>query len=277
MVEHLPPQQPPGIYKWFQELMVSGKELIEEAIWVISLPLLGLLTAPFYLALGLIEKSCCGKLRHKRFWPGDLSYEILADDADGDRYDYPSVTNLAWHPYENIVSFTTSDGELFIYANFVSNNFSKLLEKPLQPAPFIHDPLSKTSGNESKIVSNGYKGAAEIRHRRRGTPDTLDDLLGPDSEMEGDDFVSDDDGAGYLDRLNVNGKRDNDHLDRIDGFNSKRIADHQAWKPRLHQPFQPGSTPWRGQRRYLCKQNLYAPIYNANLARPQLDRICMDS
>lgn len=171
-----------------------------------------------------------------------------------DRYDYPNVTNLAWHPYEKIVSFTTSDGELFIYADFLENTLSRLLEKPLQSAPFIHDPLSETSGNENRLLTNGHKGATEARHRRRGTPDTLDDLLGPDSELDGDDFVSDDDGAGYLDGLNVNGKRNNDHLDPLDGFTSKRAAGHQAWKPRIHQSFQPGSTPWRGQRRYLCTQ-----------------------
>lgn len=182
----------------------------------------------------------------------------FADDADWNRYDYPNVINLAWHPYENIVSFTTSDGELFIYADFVSNALSLFLEKALQPAPFIHDPLAENPGNESKLVSNGYKGAAEARHKRRGTPDTLDDLLGPDSEVDGDDFVSDDDGAGYLDGLNANGKRNNDHLDPINGLNSKRVAGYQAWQPRLHQPFQSGSTPWRGQRRYLCKRGFYS-------------------
>ncbi|MCJ1260637.1 hypothetical protein MMC22_000499 [Lobaria immixta] len=168
------------------------------------------------------------------------------------RYDYSNVANLAWHPYENIVSFTTSDGELFIYADFISADASQLLEKPLQPAPFIHDALSETSGNARKVVSNGYKETTEARKRLRGTPDTLDDILGPDLDPDVDDFVSDDDGAGYIDEVNGNGKRSNGHLDPIDGFNYKKTAVHQAWKPRLHQPFQPGSTPWRGNRRYLC-------------------------
>lgn len=150
------------------------------------------------------------------------------------------------------MSFTTLDGELFIYADFISADASHLLEKPLQPAPFIHDELSETSGNERKIVSNGYKDTSEARQRRRGTPDTLDDILGPDLDADEDDFVSDDDGAGYLDGINGNGKRSNSHLDPIDGFSSKRITNHQVWKPRLHEPFQPGSTPWRGNRRYLC-------------------------
>lgn len=114
----------------------------------------------------------------------------------------------------------------------------------MQPAPFIHDPLAEGQ--------NGLKDTAVVRGRRRGTPDSLDEILGPDLGADEDDFVSDDDGAGYLDSaLNGHGKRSNAHLDPIDGYSSKRTA--QSWEPRIHQPFQPGSTPWRGNRRYLCK------------------------
>ena len=61
------------------------------------------------------------------------------------------------------MSFTTSDGELFIYADFILTDASRLLEKPLQPSPFIHDALSETSGNARKVVSNGYKDATVAR------------------------------------------------------------------------------------------------------------------
>ncbi|MCJ1224222.1 hypothetical protein MMC12_000866 [Toensbergia leucococca] len=167
------------------------------------------------------------------------------------RYDYPNVINVAWHSHENILSFTTSDGELYIHTNFVSSEFTSLLEKTLQPAPFIHDPLAETSGNARKAVINGSKDPLEVRGKRRGTPDSLDDILGPDPDDE-DNFVSDDDGAGYADGVNGYGKRSNDHLDAIDGFDTKRRSTYNAWQPRLHQSFQPGSTPWRGNRRYLC-------------------------
>lgn len=169
------------------------------------------------------------------------------------RYDHPNVINLAWHSHENIISFTTSDGELFIYPNFVPTEHAPLLEHTLQPAPFIHDPLAETSGNARKPLTNGSKYISDNRGRRRGTPDSLDDILGPDLVGDEDDFVEDDDGAGYLDNVNGYGKRDNTHLDAIDGYGTKRRATYQAWQPRLHAPFQPGSTPWRGNRRYLCK------------------------
>jgi len=71
-----------------------------------------------------------------------------------------------------------------------------------------------------------------------------------------DDFIIDDDGAGYVEEVNGHGKRSNGHLDEFDGPDYKRRATHDLWRPRLHLPFQPGSTPWRGNRRYLCQSPL---------------------
>lgn len=177
-----------------------------------------------------------------------------------------------------MASFTTSDGEVYIYADFVPSEFLPLLKQPRQPAPFIHDPLAETSGNARKPTTNGVKDALDIRSRRRGTPDSLDDIFG--SEGEGgdeDDFVVDDDGAGYALGLNGFGKRTSDHLDDIAGLDPKRRPTYQAWSPRLHRPFQPGSTPWRGNRRYLCKSSRPCVVPVANSTRPQHDRIRMDS
>ena len=171
---------------------------------------------------------------------------------------------MAWHPTRNIVSFVTSDGELYIYEGFLQPDTFTLLQKPMKPSPYIRDPLAEVSGNASKAITNGFKDTSESRAKRRGkdtsesrakrrgTPDSLDDILGPELGDE-DDFVSDDDGAGYLDDVNGFGKRSNGHLDSIDRFDSKRRAIGQGWQPRLHESFQPGSTPWRGNRRYLCE------------------------
>jgi chromosome transmission fidelity protein 4 len=162
------------------------------------------------------------------------------------RYEYSNVVSLAWHPTENILSFTNSGGELFIYTDFVPTEHLSLLGKPLQPAPFIHE-------------TNGWKPPATTivdrsRHAqgRRGTPDSLDDILGSDIMQDEDDFIIDDDGAGYVEEVNGYGKRGNGHLVGLDGPDYKRRATHDLWRPRLHLPMQPGSTPWRGNRRYLC-------------------------
>lgn len=60
------------------------------------------------------------------------------------------------------------------------------------------------------------------------------------------------DGAGYAEVPNDFGKRPGRTLD---GPLPKRPARHNsnnAWQPQVHVAFQPGSTPWKGNRRYLC-------------------------
>jgi chromosome transmission fidelity protein 4 len=159
-------------------------------------------------------------------------------------YDYANVMDLDWHPTKNLLSFTNTDGEVYIFNDFVPAEHANLVKLGPQPAPFIHDPLSEISANARRQVTNGHK---EVPHRaRRGS---LDSLLGSDLMGDEDDFVVDDDGAGYALDLNGNGKRPNGDIDPYGGP-VKRLA--PAWEPQYHQSFQPGSTPWRGDRKYLC-------------------------
>jgi chromosome transmission fidelity protein 4 len=164
-------------------------------------------------------------------------------------YDYANVTDVAWHPTKNIVSFTNSEGQVYIYTDFLSVDHTQLLKLPLQPAPFIHDPLSEISANARRLATNGVE---DVPHRgpRQGTPDNVSDILGSDIMGDEDDFVIDDDGAGYALELNGNGKRPLGDLGAYSNPLSKRSA--QSWEPQLHKSFQPGSTPWRGNRKYLC-------------------------
>jgi chromosome transmission fidelity protein 4 len=161
-------------------------------------------------------------------------------------YDYANVMDLAWHPNKNLLSFTNTDGEVYIFNDFVPAEQAHLLQLGPQPSPFIHDPFSEISANVRRPITNGHKG---VPHRgvRRGTPDSLADMLGSVMGDE-DDFVVDDDGGGYA--LNTNGKRVNGDIDPFAGPLTKRRT--QAWEPEYHESFQPGATPWRGDRKYLC-------------------------
>lgn len=165
-------------------------------------------------------------------------------------YDDVRATVLAvqWHPTENILSYSNNDGELYIHTDFVPSEHLPLLAKDLQPAPLIHDPLSGASGNARRPLANDLKNGLTGRKARRGTPDSLDEILGEDGYAE-DNFVEDDDGNGYAEEVvtNGNGKRTNGHLPI-----SYPSAKRPAWSPQIHEPFQSGSTPWRGNRRYLC-------------------------
>jgi len=82
----------------------------------------------------------------------------------------------------------------------------------------------------------------------------LDDILPDDvsdADVDGDGFVEDDDGLGYAEDSGAHRKRGSDQLEQLDIQPTKRRA-YGEWQPRIHQSFQPGSTPWRGNRKYLC-------------------------
>ncbi|KAG9241449.1 WD40-repeat-containing domain protein [Calycina marina] len=187
--------------------------------------------------------ATAGKDRQVLLWESNTQ-KIIA------KYDYANVIDIAWHPIKNIISFTTSDGEVFIYPDFVPADNTFLVKMSIQPAPFIHDPLSELSKNIRRPATINQK---EVPYRggRQGTPDSVGVLLGDVMDDDEDDFVVDDDGAGYALGLNVNGKRPNGDIDPFDGPLSKR---HNAlsWEPTYHESFQPGATPWRGNRKYLC-------------------------
>lgn len=153
------------------------------------------------------------------------------------RQEYANVMDIAWHPTNNIVSFTTTDGEVYICPDFIPSQFGMLLRLPRQPAPFIHDPLAEANG----------AGRRPDRALRDGSPDSLD-LSGDEGGIFGDedDFVVDDDGAGYT--LPTGRKRPHDG-DTSGEPPHKRGG---SFRPKYHEAFQPGSTPWRGNRKYLC-------------------------
>lgn len=161
-----------------------------------------------------------------------------------------TILSMAWHPTENILSYTNIDGQLYTHTGFVPQEHTHILEKSIQSAPFFHDPSEGRSNAPTTNVANGTKHVLPERRQRAGTPESLDDILDLEDE-DMDDFVIDDDGAGYAPPVNGHGKRTNGHLDPLESI-SKRRAQTSSFQPRIHEPFQPGGTPWRANRRLLC-------------------------
>lgn len=151
-----------------------------------------------------------------------------------------------------------------MHTDIVPSEHIPLLGKSLQPAPFIHDPLAEISGNRRRPAERLVKDGSPKRTTRRGTPDSLDDILGPDGMSDVDDFVvNDEDGTGYEGEVNEFGKRTSSHLDAEGMPGLKRRATQSSWQLRTHESFQPGSTPWRGNRRYLCL-NLIGSVWTVD-------------
>ncbi|PSR93636.1 WD40-repeat-containing domain protein [Coniella lustricola] len=159
------------------------------------------------------------------------------------RYEYPDVMDIAWHPTNNLLSFTTTSGEVFICPDFISDQFSGLLRLPKQPAPFIHDPLAGASASARRLQANGLNSRPPPA--RTDLTDDLDSLLDDGFGEEDDGFVVDDDGAGYT----AGRKR---AAEDDDLFNNQPTKRANLLRPQYHEAFQPGATPWRGNRKYLC-------------------------
>jgi len=158
------------------------------------------------------------------------------------------VSSISWHPTENLVAYATHGGELYIHTDILPTNSTHLLEKTLESAPFRGQALSETTSN----VNNARADLLDKPNgrQRAATPDSLDEIFGADRpDDDADGFIDDDDGAGYAEHVNGNGKRSGGDLELT---SAKRVASSRQWQPQIHTPFQPSSTPWRGNRRYLC-------------------------
>lgn len=160
------------------------------------------------------------------------------------RHDFSNVIGLAWHPTKNILSFSTTDGEVYIYPDVLPDQYISLLKLPKQHAPFIHDPLSEISANRRPAPVNGHTKHDIPTRPRRESLGSLDSFLGDGDDEDGDDFVVDDDGAGYT----VGGQK---RQREEDGY-GEPMGKRRHLEAQYHEAFQPGSTPWRGNRKYLC-------------------------
>jgi chromosome transmission fidelity protein 4 len=133
---------------------------------------------------------------------------------------------LAWHPTTNTLSFTTSQGQLYRWKDCIPANYPAAYGS-VKRAPTLHSRAISTDTSLSRSPS--------ILSRAPDDPFADED----------DDFVVDDDGAGYVPShlRKRHGEWDENSISKRGRMDTFRI--------KLHEPFQSGSTPWRGNRRYL--------------------------
>ncbi|KAL9109577.1 MAG: hypothetical protein Q9227_005757 [Pyrenula ochraceoflavens] len=172
------------------------------------------------------------------------------------KFRYEKVMQISWHPTENILSWTNALGQASITPDFLDAELEEILKGPKQASPLHHDPLKEISGNARRPVPITDRTKAAGATRREGFV-ALDDEI--DMGLEDDSWIEDDDGGGYTNGINGNGKRTGDDL--VNGH-SKRMRD-AVWRSEPHQSFQPGETGWRGGKRYLC-MNLIGNVWTVN-------------
>ena len=176
-----------------------------------------------------MEKCTSGKPKIR---PSSLRTPLLRLPLK-DRYTAFNVIALAWHPTSNTLSFTTSQGQLYRWKECIPQTHPSS-HGTLKKAPtknHIHTNSSETSLSRSpSILSRTHNDYFE--------------------DEEDDDFVVDDDGAGYVPAHNR--KRNAEWDDDLFSRNKRGRNEYSSgFRVKPHEPFQSGSTPWRGNRRYL--------------------------
>ncbi|KAK9465491.1 WD40-repeat-containing domain protein [Lipomyces arxii] len=155
------------------------------------------------------------------------------------KHDHNSPTCVRWHPNKNVLSFTTDKGLLYTLPNIIPASLDPPFGRSIYPAPLIVDPDA---------------GGFPVREKANRSLLHADDVDLSDTDER--NWIEDDDGAGYIPDLIA----DEDSLGGSPGlrkrpFGSRVPRDAGSKRQslaRYHEPFQPGSTPWKNERRYLA-------------------------
>ncbi|KAK9447754.1 WD40-repeat-containing domain protein [Limtongia smithiae] len=175
-----------------------------------------------------------------------------------ERYSYRNVIALAWHPARNVLSFTTSLGQLYTLSNAVPANAGGALPygRTIHASPLIDDKAGVAGAS-----------AAGVNVRMGESSDDEDILERVATGADGENWIVDDDGAGYklpdlvrdYDEFDdgsseIAGHKRRRTLGNI-GFGGKRQL-REALQQLQHAAFQPGSTPWQDGRRILAMNSV---------------------
>jgi chromosome transmission fidelity protein 4 len=143
---------------------------------------------------------------------------------------------IAWHPNANTLSVTTKHGALFTVRAAVPQDL---------PLPFGRDISSV--GPTAGETNGNNNGPAKVNNISPSKRKELEDEIDRELGLDGDAWLEDDDGAGYAE------PGPDEYVDHRGSVVKKPRIDDVV---ELQAPFQTGSTPWRGSKRYLCVNSL---------------------
>ncbi|KAK9352232.1 WD40-repeat-containing domain protein [Lipomyces doorenjongii] len=175
-----------------------------------------------------------------------------------DKHSYKNVLSVQWHPTQNSLSFTTNQGQMYTLPNVIPAKLDPPVGKSIYPAPLIRDPDAGAAVRLRQITGDSDTSGLGKPYARIPLASDRELEYGI-SDIDERNWIEDDDGAGYIPDL----VPDNDSLDSpgrgrkrahgsVEDFASNKRRFVSIMKKMQHEPFQPGSTPWRNGRRYLA-------------------------
>ncbi|KAG0795344.1 hypothetical protein G6F22_005140 [Rhizopus arrhizus] len=198
-----------------------------------------------------------------------------------------SITEIAWHPEENQLVFANENGEIMYWDEVIPEGNSNYphpakirrntqidsletqSQDPYSLEPSSLDPRLLESRATNNANEHFFDTMADDEDGEDLRSEENDDIDMMDAE---DDFVIDDDGAGYAETPEERQRMQALHQQRL---NLSRMGGNQYQRPVVFDPpsaFQPGETPYNkdkdnrgfdpmeGERRYLC-YNLVGAMY----------------
>ncbi|KAI9249000.1 WD40-repeat-containing domain protein [Sporodiniella umbellata] len=183
------------------------------------------------------------------------------------------ITEIAWSPVENQLVFANETGEVFYWDKVIPESNSNLphpsrirqnIQKELLEAQ-SQDPYSLEQKSLEPLSNSRFLDTIASDEDGEDLQSEGDDVDMIDAE---DDFVIDDDGAGYTESMKEQERLQNLHQQRMN-MNASRTSAPQSVVFNSPSTFQPGETPYNkenriepkeGERRYLCF-NLVGAIY----------------
>ncbi|PIA13071.1 hypothetical protein COEREDRAFT_78273 [Coemansia reversa NRRL 1564] len=146
------------------------------------------------------------------------------------------LCQVDWNPCGNMLAFTDNSGALYVWDDVVpveQGHAAPYEQQTSERGTLERQPFADKT-EESKLASDLFDDTAGVDGAAEGDMD-VDDVDDDDNIVDAgdglDDFVVDDDGAGYAEQ----------HVPRW-----AVVGDLQT------HAFQPGSTPWVNSRRYLA-------------------------
>ncbi|KAI9207974.1 uncharacterized protein BJ171DRAFT_492272 [Polychytrium aggregatum] len=157
------------------------------------------------------------------------------------------VTSLAWNPSQNALGMATCNGYVHLWSEVIPAG---------HPEPFANGAGVSTQSEDFLDPSDRSDLVADKGIRDQGDIELEEQLFGSDFDEDepaedDDNFVVDDDGAGYVHRLETS-KDMRRYYDSERTRIDRQVGGRRQYGLEIQAPFQPSSTTLKGDRKYLA-------------------------